>query len=116
MIPHQELLNRRKEPVQFLTWITRDEMAGLDFVCYQETFFQMIDTFYSVTVSFGLQRPQGGETLPKFRELCFQNGNALLAPPCLYLPCHNASEPVYLRFDWAMWLQQNEFILPLEGS
>jgi hypothetical protein len=116
MIPYQELHNRRSEPVPFLSWIDSEEMVGLSFTSYQETYLQLIDTFYSVAISYGLRLPKEIIDLVSFRKQCFQTGQALAVPPRLYLKCSDAETSKYLVFNWEIWLRESQFILSLESK
>lgn len=79
-------------------------------VCYRETFHQLAGTFHSVARMFGVRLNPEYVALPAFIKACFQDGNAFVNAPKLYLKCSD-KEDVYLEFDWSLWLETSAFVL-----
>ena len=110
LIPYQELLNRRREPITCLEWVPgRDVLSLAPFLAFPETFHQLTETFPSLALGFGLALPELAQTLPQFKQACTHPGYALVKAPRLYLLGRDT--PHFLVFDWARWMTDAKFVL-----
>lgn len=97
-MPYQSLVDARKQPLPFLTWVADRPKAAF----LPPTYFQLLETFYALTRMYGLQLHEAHTQRNAFMEIAGLGG-VWISAPRLYLACWE--RPVFACFDWYVWTQ-----------